>query len=300
MTGLGIYLTYSCNQHCPYCFKENVAGKMISVEDFQTFCEWFAKNDLKGVKIAGGEPTSHPNFVQLLDIFRDTCHESIIQVITNLICDEEKVRALRHCNLLVNTSPPHRPEERELFEKNLAILVAETGTRVTLSHTRYDANQEDDHIVRYCKEFHIANVRMDFSRASLLRRNKFISLEEAKETYKYPLLNLARRLNEIDVTINFDCQTPAGLFTKEEMKSVRMARPSLVKAEANNCFMVYINPDLTISACPFRVIDERRLDEFPDVGMLFGTVAMTLKKKVDALPEDKRKMPVLCMAERFM
>lgn len=297
MTGLGIYLTYSCNQHCPYCFKENVAGKMISVEDFKIFCEWFAKNDLKGVKIAGGEPTSHPHFVELLSMFRDICYDNAIQVITNLMCDEEKVRALRHCNVLANTSPPHSPEERSLFEKNLAILVSETGTRVTLSHTMYKLDQEVDHIIRYCKEFHINHVRMDFARASLLRRNKYVTLEEARDTYKPGLLELARRLNEIGVSINLDCNTPIELFTKEEIQPLRMARPRFVKAAENNCCMVYVNPDLTISSCPFRVIDERRLDEFPDWGMLFGTVAIKIKKLVDT---EGKSGPVLCMAERFM
>lgn len=300
MTGLGIYLTYSCNQQCPYCFKENVAGKMISVEDFKIFCEWYAKNDLKGLKVAGGEPTSHPHFVQLLDIFRQTNHDCAVQVITNLICSDEKLKALRHCNVLVNSSPPHNPKERALFEKNLEMLVALAGTRVTLSHTRYSLDQEDDHIVRYCKDLHINHVRMDFSRASLLRTNDYVTLEQAKETFKYKLLDLAKRLNEIDVVVNLDCQTPVGLFTKEELESIRMTRVQFVKAESNNCCMVYINPDLTISSCPFRVIDERRLDEFPDLGTLYGTVAIKLKKRVDELPEDKRTMPVLCMAERFM
>lgn len=296
MTGLGIYLTYSCNQSCPYCFKENVAGKMISVEDFKIFCEWFAKNDLRGVKIAGGEPTSHPHFVQLLDMFRRINHDCAIQVITNLICNEEKVKALRHCNVLVNSSPPHTPKQRALFEKNLEMLVAAAGTRVTLSHTRYALDQEDDHIFRYCRDLHINHVRMDFARASLLRQNDYVTLEQAKETFKYKLLDLSKRLGELGVVVNFDCTTPVEIFTKEEIEDAKLQRVNWVKAEANNCCMVYINPDLTISSCPFRVIDERRLDEFPDLGMLYGTVAMKIKKKI----EEGKKGPVLCMAERFM
>lgn len=70
----------------------------------------------------------------------------------------------------------------------------------------------------------------------------------------------------------------------------------MVDAAKHVCFMVYVNPDLTISSCPFRVIDERRLDEFPSLGALLTTVGMAMRRKM----EEGKLGSFLCMAERFM
>lgn len=291
---LGLYLTYACNQHCAYCFKENVPDKRISEEDFETFCGWVYKNCPSSINIAGGEPTSHPDFVRFMQTLRWEGRRPV-QIISNLICDESKLEGFHHCQVMANTSPPHSDEDRRTFERNLERVVAAPGTRVLLSHTLYDLAQEDQHILRYCKDLGIVHVRLDFARASLLRRNKHLTLDTV-EAFKDKLVSLGRALTEVRVAVEFDCPMPVGIFSKEELHAMRLERTPLVDPFKNMCCMLYVNPDLTISSCPFRVIDERRLDAFPNLGTLFATVAVAAKKK----EKEGKDGPCLCMAERFL
>jgi hypothetical protein len=219
-----------------------------------------------------------------------------IQIISNLICDEALLKGYRHCNVLANTSPPHSAGDRYVFEQNLEKLVREPGTRVMLSHTLYDEAQDDAHIVEYCKAFDIVNVRLDFARASLLRKNRHLTLDTVG-AFKERIVVLGRILVSMGVAVRFDCPMPRGIFSARDLRALRLDRTPLVEPDKNTCFMLYVNPDLTISSCPFRVIDARRLDAFANMGSLFATVGLAVKKKLEA---EGKEGPVLCMAERFM
>lgn len=291
---LGLYLTYNCNQHCPYCFKKHVPDKRITDEDFYKFCMWVYENRPASVYIAGGEPTTHPDFVHFMKTLRWVGRRPV-QIISNLICSPSQLEGFDYADALVNTSPPHTGEERRVFEANLEQLVARPGTRVTLSHTLYDLDQETDHIVMYCEAFGITHVRLDFARASLLRNNKHLTLD-AIAPYKDKLVALGKQLVDKQILVGLDCPIPKGIFSQDELQVLRFERAPLVDADTFLCTMVYINPDLTISSCPFRVIDERRLDTFPNMGTLFATVQIAMRRKMAKGKEG----PFLCMAERFM
>jgi MoaA/NifB/PqqE/SkfB family radical SAM enzyme len=292
---LGLYLTYNCNQQCPYCFKKHVPDKYISDADFKVFCDWVAAHRPSSINIAGGEPSTHPCFVRFMRTLRQEAGLPI-QIISNLICDEELLKGYRHCNVLANTSPPHSAGDRYVFEQNLEKLVREPGTRVMLSHTLYDEAQDDAHIVEYCKAFDIVNVRLDFARASLLRKNRHLTLDTVG-AFKERIVVLGRILVSMGVAVRFDCPMPRGIFSDRDLRALRLDRTPLVEPDKNTCFMLYVNPDLTISSCPFRVIDARRLDAFANMGSLFATVGLAVKKKLEA---EGKEGPVLCMAERFM
>ena len=298
MAQLGIYMTYECNQRCTYCFKERGETDRVSVEDFQIFCDWVERTNTKGVSIAGGEPTTHPDFVQLMGMLRQA-RDPKIQLISNLVCDEEKLKGMHYCGVLTNTSAPRSPKDRDIFERNLERVISAPGTLVQLSHTLYYDGQKDENIFRYCKELNIRHVRLDFSRASMLRDNKHYKLEQLAEV-KHTLLDLARRLTAVGVVVGFDCYLPEDTFTKEEfdeLQRMKVKKIQLVNASEYACHMPFVNPDLTISSCPFRTIDERRLDVFPDLITLYTTIAVKVKQR---LKDEGKDGAFLCMAERFM
>ena len=289
---LGLYLNHKCNQHCSFCFNKNSGGE-ISEVDFGIFLDWVCQNHPKEISIVGGEPTMHQHFVRFVQDIRRKVRVPV-QVISNLVCEEEKLAGFHHCKVLANASTPLSDEDRAVFEKNLEAVVAAPGTRVCLSYTLHDLEQDEERIVQYCREFSIVSVRIEFARASAQRTNKFVTLDSI-DPFKDKLLRVARTLTEADVAVNFDCAMPMDLFSKEEIESARIRRIHLVDPRTNVCLNVCVNADLTISACPFRVIDDRRLDQFKDLDALFTTVMSELQKKI----EGGEKGPVLCMAERF-
>lgn len=294
MNWLGLYLTNTCNKNCPFCFKIHGYPKplRISSEDLDIFCAWCKKNEVSAIKIAGGEPTTHPDFVSHINtIKRSVMMPSGLDIISNLVCSEEKLEAFENCSALVNASVPH-----PVMERNLPKVIAAPGTRVTLSHTVYGMDQPYEHIFTYCKEFKIVKVRLDFARVSLDRENKHVTMETLG-VVKERVLEIAVRLAEMGVEINFDCPVPGGTFTEEEYSKMIVRNKRVGNPYAHMCTMVYINPDLTISSCPFRVIDSRRLDEFPDYSLLMGTVLIKKSKRMKA---EGKEGAYLCEGERFM
>ena len=62
-------LTYACNKACPYCIEPNVhSGKYITEEAFQAGMQLAHNLDMQTLYLHGGEPTVHPNVVQLAQL----------------------------------------------------------------------------------------------------------------------------------------------------------------------------------------------------------------------------------------
>lgn len=73
-----IAITKYCNLHCPYCFAASMIAeeekKNITIEDFQYILNWIgnASTDNR-IGIIGGEPTLHPQFLDILKILNNYC-----------------------------------------------------------------------------------------------------------------------------------------------------------------------------------------------------------------------------------
>lgn len=66
MKHVRIYLTEKCNTSCPWCFnKKNRNNQNMDTEKCKKFLSYCAKNQVKSLGIFGGEPTVHPDFVEI-------------------------------------------------------------------------------------------------------------------------------------------------------------------------------------------------------------------------------------------
>lgn len=296
MLDIGLYLTWNCNQACKFCFKKNEPDSHISDKNLDFFCEWCRRNGIKQVKVAGGEPTTHPNFSQHMETIKDKLGVlAAPQIITNLSCAEEKVVSMSDTDILVNVAVDRDIEETQRFGQNMRKLIALPGTRITLAYTLHNLYQMDCHIPTYCREFGIKRVRLDFARASILRKNEYVTLEHI-DRFKPKLLALGRKIADEGAAVFFDCPIPRDLFTIDELKSMNVAKARYIRPGSFSCEMIYINPDLSISSCPFRTIGEHKLPAFADVETLWGTVMTSLAKQAKKGKDGE----FLCPAERYM
>lgn len=311
MYSLGLYLTNTCNRHCAFCFKRNEYPKplQISHEDLETFCTWSCVNDVEELFIAGGEPTTHPDFVtHIQTLQRRLPLSGPLRIITNLLCSEAKLEAFTHVRMLVNSDSldQYSPAELRRFHRNLRVVTNQQN-KVSLSFTIWRLDQPEGHLLSYCLEFGIKQVRLDLARASILSPNQYVTLPQLG-AFKEKLLSLARRLRAQDIRINFDCPLPYDMFTAEELHSI--GNPHLIPMDPtrNTCDHLYINPDLTISACPHQRLIEQRLDCFETYTDLQEAVGQAKHRKLlERLYElrkegraDEMTLPCLCEAERFL
>ncbi len=65
-----IEITDHCNLECPICIVNNQYANHISNEDFKKTIDTLIRNEgqLESVALSGGEPTSHPRLLELIDI----------------------------------------------------------------------------------------------------------------------------------------------------------------------------------------------------------------------------------------
>ena len=67
-----IEITYKCNLNCPYCYADSTISKntSLSLNKVMELLNDFVKLGSRVVMISGGEPTTHPNIVEILEYCR--------------------------------------------------------------------------------------------------------------------------------------------------------------------------------------------------------------------------------------
>lgn len=91
MKSIRILLTEKCNANCKSCFNSSYRrNKDMNIDDFKELCDYLSKNNIEKIKIMGGEPTIHPNFIEIVEyaqakisgihIFTNALNESIFSI----------------------------------------------------------------------------------------------------------------------------------------------------------------------------------------------------------------------------
>ncbi len=92
-----VSLTYSCNFFCKDCYvrglEKNFSNHM-TLENFAKLIDWLKKQKLKDVVVTGGEPTSHPNFIKILQIFQK--EGFLLDVVSNCLFDEDVINEINN------------------------------------------------------------------------------------------------------------------------------------------------------------------------------------------------------------
>ncbi len=125
-------ITRNCNLSCDYCFIEAEKGAphipTSAIMDVATF---MGKNGLTEVRLTGGEPTTHPDFFDIVHKFQD--EDIYVSVATNGIMNQKTL-------------------DRLCEEQNLWLICSVDGNREI--HNRYRPNTFDTIIknLRYLKD----------------------------------------------------------------------------------------------------------------------------------------------------
>lgn len=296
---LGVYLTNTCNGSCAFCFKRHGHPRPLRMteEAAATFAAWADRNNVDTITVAGGEPTTHPDFVARIAGFRKGIYlVDPIRIISNLLCDEDKLEGLRGTRVLANANALET-RDRDRFLSNLKALYGRCG--MALSFTLYSVDQPEDSLLECVEKLGIKNVRLDLARASILStKNRHVTME-GLGALKPKFLALALKLCEMGVEINFDCPLPSDFLSPEELRQIRPHGFKPMDPSAHICDHLYVNPDLSISACPHQIILDRRLDSFATFRELREAVDLAKLAKLAEEGVD-RERACLCEAERFI
>ena len=102
LTKMRVYVTENCNAKCSSCFNANSRSNAEMPTDvFEELCGYLCKNGITSLKIMGGEPTVHKDFVRIIDIAKTFFPK--ISIFTNALNENiQKVVLREHDSIIYN------------------------------------------------------------------------------------------------------------------------------------------------------------------------------------------------------
>lgn len=236
-----IAITNQCNLKCEYCFAEEYKQQNkyeINLTDYQQLLYFSSTSN---IGIIGGEPTLHPDFVNILKC-------------TNYICNEQDIRATLFTNgielkpflsliedkisILININSPSIMTDNQiskLSEVLDSIYTSPLANRTTCGCNIHLNCTDYDYIWKIVEKYSLFSIRCSVVSPG----GCYLSMRDNKDDYykkiKPIFLNFCQEAQRHCCRLNMDCnKIPICYFTEEEMQ--------LVLNVCHNYDVLYCNP----------------------------------------------------------
>jgi MoaA/NifB/PqqE/SkfB family radical SAM enzyme len=261
-----IALTYNCNQACKNCYPSGLEKKFcsfITLKNFSKAIDWFkSQNITENIMLTGGEPTIHPDFLEILKICRDK--KIKITILTNCLFEEKILKNLNLSfvnSLIVNYFSLHDQNiNHEKYENNLKKL-SEKKISLSFFYKLPVRENEKKDLVEKSKAYNakifghflmpgFSGKKISFENRkkemrSVISLTKLIDAENLRFELLEPLLRCAFSDKEWKFLKNFYCQSKIGhsrCYVGEDYHA-------LTEKKSNYAMRIFINPDLSIFPC---------------------------------------------------
>ncbi len=261
---MNLMLNNYCNLNCEYCFANQVMEKdkqNISLHNILKVLDFLNKSDLNHISIIGGEPTLHPEFVEILNILSAQKFLKSILIFTNGIFKNHildailKLSDIKKVSILINYNDPQiiREERNKKLLHNLHEL-AKRNIDLTLGINIYRHNQDYNYIIEKSKELGLKNLRWSLVVPNGVSKADF-NVRGYFEGYKAEIIKFLVNCRENNIQPHVDCNNiPLCLYDDEEFKKIVFLNNNSISA----CYpIIDILPDLSVIRC-FALSEERK------------------------------------------
>ncbi len=234
---MNILLTNSCNRKCPYCFaqerisytnqenifdpKPQIMPGRITREDFRATLHFAKDNGQNIVGILGGEPSVHPQFIELL---KDAWAEGLItKIFTNGLWKKKVIEQFMACtekekekaHIIVNINEPDITSDKERLgqERLLSSIGKHCGLSFNIYHEGFSPLFLTDVIDLFKCRRHI---RLGIAVPLANLNSQYVEIDHYSKVAQ-TIMALAQRCDERDITLGFDCGFILCMFTAEEI-----------------------------------------------------------------------------------
>lgn len=216
-------ITTLCNKRCAYCFASDTQIKSGKTSfDRKTFVRalnYLERSGLKQVRLLGGEPTLHPDFILFANMAIDRGFD--IMLFTNGLMPENVLNYLtsipeKRLSILLNTIHPLENNTKGIrLQKQ---VMEKLGPDIIAGVNIYNTEQELDYLLDYIIRYDLRKeIRMGLAHPVLSRKNVFLHPKEYKKTgYTIALFKLEAK--RFGVTLGFDCGFVPCMFPDEYFK----------------------------------------------------------------------------------
>lgn len=246
---INLFVDYACNLDCDYCFVRGLSTEhppMLGAKDFERFCSWARKVHLPSLGILGGEPTLHPDIVEMLERLMDAGVAPVL--FTNALFPRpiHKQLAALTFNIVVNYNDPMNLSGQQwaLMQDNIAGL-KEAGAHLSFSKNFSKGAMEFEYLIEGCRAFDIKRVRYDVSRPSSLARNEYFDFSETKELVP-DIMRFVKACEAEGIVTGLDCCMPPCAFDPESLEYLQTHSMKF----SGVCFpSLDVQTDLSVTHC---------------------------------------------------
>jgi radical SAM protein with 4Fe4S-binding SPASM domain len=295
---MNLIINDTCNRACPYCFARSKVGLSegdarpggndISLENFERFLEFQLRSSEALLKLLGGEPTLHPQFLEFLRRAHERGLETL--VFTNGLWPRAVQEGLRAIPLakwkikfLFNVNEPHLQPASQLahIKKSMAIAGAQGSCGFNIYREDFDLQFIPDLIDAAGMS---RDVRLGLASPIVGTENSFVESARFK-AIGLRLLDQLSKLEQRNVLGSFDCGFPLCMFPEESLGSLTLNTRGFHSVCS---FPIDVGPDLTVWPCfPLSNFENLHLLDFPNAAELRAhyTKRLAGMKRMGALDE---------------
>ncbi len=277
---VNLLLTNYCNRSCPYCFAKQkveldkingLANEQITLENAEKVAKFFRKERQMG--LLGGEPTLHPQFKEIVDIFLN--YQYNITIFTNGIFSSDVLEFLQNklssrnsISLLFNINEPkfYKKEELEILDYNLKELSIGFSDAISIGINFFYLEQDYSYMIDLAKKYGIKAIRWDIAHPIVYEKNVTIPLEKYNLIGK-KIASFAKEASKYGIVLRADCGASVYcMFDKEARKNVYDSFMHRLFGLCKDGGAIDVGIDLRVWRCfPLSKYFNKNLDEFKNL-----------------------------------
>lgn len=216
-------ITNKCNKKCVYCFASDTLdeyGKsFMETSVYEKALDYLERSKLKQVRLLGGEPTLHPNFIDFVNKALEK--EFDILLFTNGLINDVVLNFLEQIpenklSILLNTIHPNENNQQgiERQKRTMATL----GEKIIVGVNIFSGNQDLTYLLEYIPSFNLKKeIRLGISHSVLSRNNVYLHPKDYKKIgRKIALFKLDAV--KLGISLGFDCGFVPCMFPEEHLE----------------------------------------------------------------------------------
>ncbi len=168
-----VLLTYRCNLSCKYCYLHASAKRkeLLDYRDFANFAEVLTKSTVMEIDISGGEPLTHPHFMDILHLLKNKNKFAVGLATNGTLLTERIIQKMKAYNIdIIQLSLDSiYPEEHDLLrgqgnfdivmKKLDMLLAANIPVGLTITLNKINVHQIKEYL-KFAEEKGVQGVRI--------------------------------------------------------------------------------------------------------------------------------------------
>ena len=247
-----IAITSLCNLNCSYCFaqEEYKAGantfEHMPLSVYQQALDFIERSDIKQIRILGGEPTLHPDFISYLELALKTGRP--VRLFSNGFMQEDILEFLNKIpdekiNIVLNvTCLADKPLELQpMLERTLNRL----NQKIIPGFNIFRKDIQIDFLLNLIQNYNLKKmVRLGLAHPCIGFKNQYL-LPKHYFPIGQKIIHFAKEAQQQSVKINLDCGFVPCMFNGENLNEL-----DLDSSLGNHCEPIPdILPDGSIISC---------------------------------------------------